>query len=403
NGGFGTAGFYRYDPVGNAWTTLTSLPQALFDARAAYAANVNKIYVFGGFDNDLNVLNTTFIYDIGTNSWTTGAPMPDARYFPNVAYYDGNGKMYVIGGFDANDVQQSQTWEYDPIADTWSTLRTAVPQPMGGSATSIIGQNIYLAGSYDSFTGGTTLHYRYDIATDSWTQMADVPIHVYEAAGAAIGTNTYVIGGGNPAVGASATKHDRIATSIRTPTASYRQTYTYDTVTDTWTGPGPYTNVPHAFTGGAAIGNLLIVVAGYNGVSGDSRTIETAVQEPNPTPTPTCSPATTPIVINGSIEPMTDPTQNDRLFRSGIPQICPTSTTCDVFADGGRHPYDAYTFTNTTGTPQCVTVDTNTDCTGFNLIFVAAYLGSFDPENICNNWIGDSGSSPIPEQAFSFT
>jgi len=47
-----------------------------------------------------------------------------------------------------------------------------------------------------------------------------------------------------------------------------------------------------------------------------------------------------------------------------------------------------------------VQIDTNTACTGTNFIFTAAYLGSFDPENICTNWIGDSGSSPNPEQAF---
>jgi hypothetical protein len=49
-----------------------------------------------------------------------------------------------------------------------------------------------------------------------------------------------------------------------------------------------------------------------------------------------------------------------------------------------------------------VTVDTNTACTGVHFIFIGAYLGSFDPNNICSNWIGDSGSSPNPEQAFSF-
>src|SRR5439155_22682515 len=35
-----------------------------------------------------------------------------------------------------------------------------------------------------------------------------------------------------------------------------------------------------------------------------------------------------------------------------------------------------------------------------DLIFTAAYLGSFDPNNICTNWIGDSGFSPDPDQAF---
>ena len=39
-------------------------------------------------------------------------------------------------------------------------------------------------------------------------------------------------------------------------------------------------------------------------------------------------------------------------------------------------------------------MDTDTACTGTNFIFIGAYLGSFDPANICTNWIGDSGFSP---------
>src|SRR5207247_7813039 len=49
---------------------------------------------------------------------------------------------------------------------------------------------------------------------------------------------------------------------------------------------------------------------------------------------------------------------------------------------------------------QCVTIDTNATCTGVRFIFTAAYLGSFDPNNICTNWIGDSGFSPDPDIAF---
>ena len=36
--------------MANTWTPLASMPVALYDARAAYAANVNKVYVFGGFN-----------------------------------------------------------------------------------------------------------------------------------------------------------------------------------------------------------------------------------------------------------------------------------------------------------------------------------------------------------------
>jgi hypothetical protein len=120
---------------------------------------------------------------------------------------------------------------------------------------------------------------------------------------------------------------------------------------------------------------------------------------PTPTPTATASPSCTPIVVMGIIG-SGDPTQTDRLNRNGIPQTCPASTTCSIFGDGALRRYDAYTFTNTTGSTRCVRIDTTTACTENNNIFVAAYLGSFDPNNICNNWIGDSGNSPNPDQAF---
>jgi N-acetylneuraminic acid mutarotase len=116
-----------------------------------------------------------------------------------------------------------------------------------------------------------------------------------------------------------------------------------------------------------------------------------------PTATATGSPSCTPTVINGSLD-TGDPTQIDRLFRSGFPQTCPATTTCATFGDPTPRHYDSYTFTNTTGSTQCVTIDPTTQCVGTNYIFVAAYLGSFDPNNICNNWIGDSGSSPDPTQ-----
>jgi N-acetylneuraminic acid mutarotase len=141
-----TDGFYRYDPVADMWTVLTALPQHLFAARAVYAANVHKIYVFGGLDEFLTVFDTTYIYDIASDSWTSGDPMPDGRYFPNVAY-SSNGKIYVIGGFDTFFSEASQTWEYDPFLDTWNIVKTGIPVPMAGSATSIVGQSIYLAGS----------------------------------------------------------------------------------------------------------------------------------------------------------------------------------------------------------------------------------------------------------------
>src|SRR6478752_1133056 len=120
-------------------------------------------------------------------------------------------------------------------------------------------------------------------------------------------------------------------------------------------------------------------------------------QSPTPTPTATGSPTPGGCTVNGSLDP-SDPTRLDRLFRSGIPQTCPSSNTCATFGDPTARHYDAYTYTNNTGSTQCVTVDPTTACVGTNYIFVAAYLGSYDPNNICTNWIGDSGGSPDPTQ-----
>ena len=56
---------------------------------------------------------------------------------------------------------------------------------------------------------------------------------------------------------------------------SYNSTYIYDTVADSWT-TGPNTNVAHSFTGGTAIGTKLIVVTGFDGVTGDTNIVELA-------------------------------------------------------------------------------------------------------------------------------
>lgn len=263
-------GFYRYDPVANSWATLPSLPANLYDARAVYAPNTNSFYVFGGY-NGSNALNTTYIYNVATNSWTTGAVMPGGRVFPGVVYYGATGKIYVIGGFDDSFTEANQTWEYDPVANTWDTTRANIPVAMGGSGASIVGQFIYLAGSFGGVSGSTT-HYRYDIVANTWAPKAAVPVGIYVPASAAVGGQIFVVGGGNPARPAPDLDIRQKILRPAAPDVSYNSTYIYDTTTDSWS-PGPNTNVAHSFTNGAAIGNRVFVVCGYNG-SADTNTVE---------------------------------------------------------------------------------------------------------------------------------
>jgi len=117
-----------------------------------------------------------------------------------------------------------------------------------------------------------------------------------------------------------------------------------------------------------------------------------------PTPTPSCP----PIVVDGVID-ASDPTQTDRLFRTGTPGTCNAHKMCPgPFGDGQQHHYDFYSFSNTFGETECINVDINTACAGTNLIFATAYLGNFDPTDICTNYLADEGDSPNPTQPFSF-
>ncbi len=81
-----------------------------------------------------------------------------------------------------------------------------------------------------------------------------------------------------------------------------------------------------------------------------------------------------------------------RHFRDGIPSGCGTAKAFPGTSTPGNHQYDAYAFqTCANSGPTCVTV-TLSAANGVNL-FSAAYLGSFNPANLAQNYIADAGGS----------
>src|SRR5439155_2854930 len=63
--------------------------------------------------------------------------------------------------------------------------------------------------------------------------------------------------------------------------------------------------------------------------------------------------------------------------------------------------YLTHSFTNSATNEVCVTVQPKINCqAAFNFPRVAAYAGAFDTNDVCANYLGDSGGSGLPPFSF---
>jgi RHS repeat-associated protein len=109
----------------------------------------------------------------------------------------------------------------------------------------------------------------------------------------------------------------------------------------------------------------------------------TATNTPGP---PTATPCP-PLTIDGEI------TTNDlRMFgrlADTTPSTCAVTGTLPGLLDNLPRRYDGYKYSNTSDSAICVTVSFNANCT--TQMGSAAYLGSFDPNEVTHNYLASSG------------
>jgi len=96
-------------------------------------------------------------------------------------------------------------------------------------------------------------------------------------------------------------------------------------------------------------------------------------------------------VFNGSLA-AGDAQQTGRLNRFAALSTCAVPKVCPgTFTTTGSRYYDVYSITNPRAVPVCATIGIASGCG--TSIFSVAYLGSFDPLNLCTNYLADPGSS----------
>ena len=100
---------------------------------------------------------------------------------------------------------------------------------------------------------------------------------------------------------------------------------------------------------------------------------------------PTCTLAGSGSITNS------DPTQTGRMTRSGIASSCAAPKAFPGVQDTASRHFDQYSFTNNGTVTACATFTVSNTCS--NNLFYATYLGSYNPANIAQNYLGDPGSS----------
>jgi hypothetical protein len=98
--------------------------------------------------------------------------------------------------------------------------------------------------------------------------------------------------------------------------------------------------------------------------------------------------------FNGALEPL-DPAIPGlvRVFRNGAASTCAAAKAFPgTNAVAAARTYKTTTAYNNAGAPTCITVNVDQGTCGTNA-FTTAYLGSFNPNDLSQNYLADQGSS----------
>ena len=111
------------------------------------------------------------------------------------------------------------------------------------------------------------------------------------------------------------------------------------------------------------------------------------------TATVTVTPVVNNIInITGSLAAGDGTITGGRINRNAVASTCATPKVFPGTLGSGPYFYDSYTYTNTTGAAQCVSVTyTRTGASG--QVHVTAYAGSYNPTNQATNYLADGGNS----------
>jgi len=135
-GSAATGKFYEFDPVLKKFNQLPNMPQNLITSGAAVNG---AIYVFGGYDQNNNVMRDIYTYNISTNTWKEAGKLPQRVIATATAAWQG--KVFLTGSFP----DQKFFGYYDTVNQTFTKLKADLNGRRYAGA-GIIGSKLYIYG-----------------------------------------------------------------------------------------------------------------------------------------------------------------------------------------------------------------------------------------------------------------
>lgn len=196
------ANAWSYDPWNDTWTALADLPGP--KASAAVGVYNSSVYLAGGMTYQAvtvaDALTSVWSYDTASDAWRTDYPdLPEGRQHVGGAVVGHT--LYVVGGRTLNRTLVRDTvfaLDLDDVGAGWQT-RSPLPTARGGLACAALDGRIYCAGGENPDLGGYGVYEQteaYDVATDTWEELAPMALPRHGTGAAAVGGKVYIPGGG---------------------------------------------------------------------------------------------------------------------------------------------------------------------------------------------------------------
>nr|XP_033799803.1 kelch-like protein 23 isoform X2 [Geotrypetes seraphini] len=182
-----------WDPLTDTWLQGTEMPDHTRESYSATCLGPN-IYITGGYRTDnIEALDTVWIYNTEIDEWTEGCPMLNARYYHCSVTLAGC--VYALGGY-RKGAPTPEAEFYDPLKKEWVHITNMI-KGVGNATACVLGDVIYVTGGHYGYRGSCTYEkvqsYRSDI--NEWTTVTTSPHPEYGLCSIPLQNKLYLVGG----------------------------------------------------------------------------------------------------------------------------------------------------------------------------------------------------------------